>query len=132
MRRLTLILCLLVMAAVHRITRTTEAPATTQQKDVVLSPAQVALRAVNTGLQATSLVASIGIPGRAWITRRQPSAAIHAGAHSTTVIFSRSNRRGKLEFTAIGIDRTVENLTPALNRGPDRVEEISEPLRNST
>jgi hypothetical protein len=112
MRRLTLLLCLLMIAVLRWIIGFTEAPISTEQKDVVLFQRHVTLGAVNTGSQATPAAASTHTEDAAWITHKLLSAVIDARSHSTITILSRSTRRVEFQFTEIGAG-TIEGLPPA-------------------
>ena len=119
MGRLTLLLCLLLVAALRWIIGSTEALTTTEQKEAVLPKTHVTLEAVNTGFKASLVAASIRAEDAVWITHELLSAAIDARVHSTSAILSRSNRRVEFEFIEIAAGRMIENLPPT-RIGPDR------------
>ena len=83
MGRLTLLLCLLLVAALRWIIGSTEALTTTEQKEAVLPKTHVTLEAVNTGFKASLVAASIRAEDAVWITHELLSAAIDARVHST-------------------------------------------------
>ena len=83
MRRLTLLLCLLMVAALRWIIGSAEALTTTEQSEAVLPRPDVTLEAVNTGFKASLVAASICAEDAAWIIHELLWAAIDAGAHST-------------------------------------------------
>ena len=116
MRRLTLLLCLLVVAGLHWISGLIEVQATTEQTDLVPSKAHLTLEDVTTAFKVTSLAVSARAEDATRTTHGQPAAAIDARPHSTTTILFRSNRRVECEFTEIGIDTTIANLSPASDR----------------
>ena len=83
MRRLTLLLCLLMVAALHWIIGSAEALATTEQNEAVLSTPDLTREAVNTGFKASLVAAGIRAEDAARIIQEPLWAAIDAGAHST-------------------------------------------------
>ena len=115
MRRLTLLLCLLMVSALRWIIGSPEALTTMEQNEAGLPNPHLTLEAVNTGFKA-SLVASIRMGDTAWFAHERLSAAIVSGAHSTNVILSRSSRRVEFEFIDIAAGRVVENLPPTSDR----------------
>src|SRR5450432_1126285 len=98
MRRLTLLLCLLMVAALQWIIGSAEVTAPLEPREVVLPKTHITLKAVNTGFKATPVVAGVAHQDAAWIANELPSAAIDARPPSTTSILSRSNRRVEFEF----------------------------------
>jgi hypothetical protein len=82
MRRLTLLLCLLMVAAFRWIIGTTEALTNTEQKEAVLPKTHVTLEAVNTGFKASLVAASIRAENGVLITHALLPAAIDAGVRS--------------------------------------------------
>ena len=85
MRRLTLLLCWLIVAAFRWIIGSTEALTTTEQKEAALPKTHVTLEAVNTGFKASLVAASIRTQDGILITHELLSAAIDAGVRSTKV-----------------------------------------------
>src|SRR5437667_6213927 len=83
MRRLTLLLFLLMVAALHWIIGSAEALATTEQNEEVLSTPDLTREAVNTGFKASLVAACIRAEDAAWIMQEPLWAAVDAGAHST-------------------------------------------------
>ena len=83
MHRLTLLLCLLMVAAFRWIIGFTEALTTTEQKEAALPKTHVTLEAVNTGFKASLVAASIRMEDGLLITHELLSAAIDAGVRST-------------------------------------------------
>ena len=118
MRQLTLLLCLLVVAALCWIVRSDKAPGTTAQDDMVLSKTEIIAKAVNRGFKAGPIDATRTYAQDASRTlHRQQGTVIAAIPPSTGTIFSRSNRPVKFEFTELRIAEIVETLFPR----PDRV-----------
>jgi hypothetical protein len=83
MHRLTLLLCLLMVAAFRWIIGFTEALTTTEENEAVLPKAHVTLEAVNSGFKASLVAASIRMEDGLLITHELLSAAIDAGVRST-------------------------------------------------
>src|ERR1019366_6008937 len=86
MRRFSLLLCLLVVAALSWIIGSAEAPTTTQQRDAVLPNTHLTLEAVNTGFKDTSMATGIRTADAAWITYELLSVAIAARPYSTNTV----------------------------------------------
>jgi len=123
MLRLTLLLCLLMVAALRWIVVSAEALTTAEQSGAGFPKKHVTLEAVNTGFKASPVAASIRAEDTAWIIHEVPSAAIDAGGYSTTTILSRSNRCVEFEFIEIGDSRMIEiSLQPRI--GPYRPRRI--------
>jgi hypothetical protein len=113
MRQITLLLCLLVFAALCRIVKSDKAPGTTAQDEMVLSKTEIIAKAVNTGSKAGTIDATRTYAQDASRTfHRQQGTVIAANPHSTGTIFSRSNRLVKFEFTELRIAEIVETLFP--------------------
>ncbi len=89
MRRLTLLLCLLLVAALRWIIRSAEAPTTTEQNVAVLSKTYVIPEAENMGFEATSVAASIRAEDAAWMTHKLVRPAIEVRPRSASMILSR-------------------------------------------
>ena len=83
MRRLTLLLCLLMVAAFRWIIGSTEALTTAEQKEAALPKTHVTLEAVNTRFKASLVAACIRAEDGVLFTHELPSAAIDAGVRST-------------------------------------------------
>jgi hypothetical protein len=129
MRRLTLLLCLLMVAGLRWIIGSAEAVTTTEQKEAVLPRIHVTLEAGNAGVKANLVAASIRAEDAAWITNALLSAAIDAGERSTNCdplpIKSTSGVRihrdrgwqddrkspSKVGSGLIGLDKSICNLT---------------------
>jgi hypothetical protein len=108
MRRLTLLLCLIVVAVLRCMIGSAEAATTTEQNNAVLPKTHVTLKAVNTGFEATPVEPSICAAGAAWIIEALLSAAIGERPNSLNTIPSRSNRRVELELTENVAGRMIE------------------------
>ena len=113
MRRLTLLLSLLMIAALRWIIGSAEAPIATEQRDAVLKT-HVTVEAVNTDFKATPVTAStdeesgLGLPTSCF---RQRLMQVHTQLTRPLPIDSTR----EFEFTEIGAG-TVENLPPASDR----------------
>jgi hypothetical protein len=83
MRRLTLLLCLLMVAALRWIIGSAEALTITEQNEAVLPRPDVTLEAVDTGFKASLVAASIHAEVAAWIIHELLWAAIDVSARST-------------------------------------------------
>jgi hypothetical protein len=90
MRRFSLLLCLLVVAALGWIIGSAEAPTTTQQRDAVLPKMHFTLEAVNTGFKDTSVATGIRSSDADWISYELLPTVIEAYPRSTNAILSRS------------------------------------------
>ena len=113
MRRLTFLLCLLMLAVLRWIIGSATALTTMEQKEAGLRKTDLTLEAVNTGLKASLVAASICAEGPAWIADELLSAVVDAGAHSTTANLSRSNRRVESEFIENAAAGVIESLPQA-------------------
>src|SRR5437773_7576262 len=112
MRRLTFLLCLLMVVVLRWTIVSAAALTTTERNEAVLPKADVALETVNTGFKASLVAAGIRAEDTVWITHDLLSAGIDARAHSTTAILARSNRRVEFEFIDIAAGMVIENLPP--------------------
>jgi hypothetical protein len=122
MRRLTFLLCLLMVVALRWIIGSATALTTMEQNEALLRKTDLNLEAVNTGFKAGLVAVSIR-EDTAWIADELPSAVVDAGAHSTTANLSRPNRRVELEFIENAAGRLIENLpqTSACAYRPRRI-----------
>src|SRR5947209_6969876 len=82
MRRLTLLLFLMMVAAFRWSIGSAEASTTTGQNDAVLPRMHITLETVNTGFEDTAVAASIRATDTVWIMQELLSAAISVGPHS--------------------------------------------------
>src|SRR6266849_4397633 len=98
MRRLTFLLCLLMVFVLCWTIVSAAALTTTERNEAVLPNTDVTPEAVNTSFQANPVAAGIRAEDTVWITHELLSPGIDARAHTTTAILSRSNRRVELEF----------------------------------
>ena len=112
MRRLTLLLCLLMVVVLRWIIVSAEALTTTERNEAVLPKADITPEAVNTGFKVSLVAAGICGEDTVWISHEPLSVGIDARAHSTTAILSRSNRRVEFEFIEIAAGMVIENLPP--------------------
>lgn len=94
MRRFSLLLCLLVVAALGWIIGSAEALTTTQQRDAVLPKTHLTLEAVNTGFKDSSVATGIRTADAAGISYELLSVAIEARPHSTNTILPIKSTRG--------------------------------------
>ena len=116
MRQFTLLLCLLVVAALRSLIGFDEAPATAERNDAVLPKRHIAQEAVNKGCEPHRLRPGLRSADMAWGAHELLLAAIGAGPHSTNTILSRSNQPVRFEFIVIGAAKATGNLPPV----PDR------------
>ena len=116
MRRLTLLLFLMMVAAFRWSIGSAEASTTTEQNDAVLPRTHITLEAVNTGFEDTAVAASIHATDTVWIMQELLSAAIGLGPHSINAIHSRSNLRVVFKLVEIVAGRMIEDLPPVSDR----------------
>jgi hypothetical protein len=116
MRQFTLLLCLMMVAALRWIIGSVGAPTTTEQKATVFSETHVGMEAVNTGFKVTAVGARVGTGDAAWITDELLSAAMAARPHCTTTNLSRGNRQVEFEFIEIGADWKIKDLPSTSDR----------------
>ena len=83
MRRLTLLLCLLMVAALHWIIGPDEALTDTGQNEAVVPTPDLTLEAVNTGFKGSLVEVGIVAEDAVWTIQESLWATIDAGAHST-------------------------------------------------
>ena len=121
MRRLTFLLCLLVVAALRWIIGSATVPTTVEQNEAMLPKSDVTLEAVNTGFRPSLVAASICAQDTVWIADELPSTAMDLRAHSTTTNLSRSNRRMELEF--------IENVAGRVDRKSPQTSDCVFPPR---
>ena len=118
MRQISLLLCLLVFAALGGIIRSNRA-GTTEQDDMVLSRTQIVPKAVNTVFTAGSIAAtSTHAQDASRTLHRQPGTVIARTLPSARTIhpLSQSNQLVKFEFTELRIGDIIETLSPASDR----------------
>lgn len=112
MRRLTLLLCLLMVAALRWIIGSPEVLTITEQNKVVLPKPEVTLKAVNTGLRATWLRPALA---RKMLLRLSTSCCgqrLMLVCTQPSAILSRSNRRVEFEFIEIAAGKMIEISLP--------------------
>ena len=119
MRRLILLLCLLVVAALLQLFGSVGMRTIMQDNDAVLPWMQVGVEAVNTGFQAPLLapdVCAANVANTAFIARDLSSQTIGAGLFGRDAFPSGSNLEVELGCIPIGTGRTIEGLPPAGDR----------------
>ena len=115
MRRLTLLLCLLVVAALGWIIRSGEACTAREHVDAVSpkdAPRSEGCKYVFSGY----LGGWHNMRGSDLITYQQLSPAIEPRPQSSSSILSRLNQRVRFELTAIAEGRAIKNLPPIADR----------------
>ena len=118
MRRLTLLLGLLMTAALSWLAGSADAPAIPQENQAVLRATPLNAEAVNSGFHAPWDAVGIAAADAAWITPEMSLKAIHACPYSGDVILLEWNQRRESGFIAIKAGRMIEksgsNLRPSL------------------
>ena len=122
MRRLTFLLCLLMVVVLRWTIVSAAALTTTGRNEPVLPKTGLTLEAVNTGFKASLVAVAIRAEDTVWITHELLSAGTDARAYSTIAILSDQNRRVRFELIGIAAGMMIEiSLQPGI--GPIGLDE---------
>src|SRR5437764_15102331 len=117
MRRLTLILCLLVVAALHWIVRPIKQFADAAQNDACGLTSYVAPEAGNKGSRASvSATMMIRAEDLGSAAHRSHLMAIMASSDSLAAIALVTRTTGEIETDEFNADKAAQNLSPASDR----------------
>jgi hypothetical protein len=127
MRRFSLLLCLLVAAALGWIIGSAEAPTATEQTEAVLPEMHLALEAVNTGFKDISVATGIRSSDAACVTYELLPVVIEAHPRSTNAILSRSESTRRFDLIVNDAGRTNQKSPPCGRSCPTG---LGEPICN--
>lgn len=109
MRRFSLLLCLLAVAALRWIIGYTDASTATERRDAGIPKTHTAWEALNTGFNAKPVATGTRTADETSVTFELPQAANESCPHSTATISYRPNQRTRFELIPIDTGRVVEN-----------------------
>lgn len=124
MRRLTLLLCLLMIATLRWIIGSAEALATTEQDEALLRTPDLTVEAVNTGFKVGLVAASIRAEDAAWFIHGPQWAGLMQVRIQPDAILSRLYAQPALEVPISGSTDATGSLTCGTKRDSFRIAAI--------